>query len=50
MNNIFIPSTLHVVASGVDVSKDLESTQNHSLSSLLKGDYEKTEQKESTDN
>lgn len=48
MNNIFVPSTLHVVASGVDVSKDLESTQNHSLSSLLKGDYE--EKKEDTTN
>jgi len=40
---VFIPSVLHVVATGVDISEDLNNTQNHSISSLLNA-YEETEQ------
>ena len=43
---IFIPSTLHVIASGVDVSEDLNSNQNHTISALLNNDYEKKSEKD----
>lgn len=42
----FIPSYLHVVASGVDVSEDLNNTQSHSISTLLNNAYEKEEKTE----
>jgi anti-sigma regulatory factor (Ser/Thr protein kinase) len=41
MNNIrFVPSTLHVVASGVNVEQDLQAKQEHSISELLDNAYE----------
>lgn len=44
MNNAkFVSSTLHTVASGIDISKDLASEQQSTISSLLKGDYEEKE-------
>lgn len=42
----FIPSVLHVVATGVDVSEDLNNTQSHSVSTLLNNAYEKEEKTE----
>lgn len=42
----FVPSTLHVVASGVDVEKDLQAKQEHSISELLENAYEKKEKEE----
>lgn len=42
-NGYFVPSTLHVVASGVDVTKDLQSKEEYSISSLLNNAYEKEE-------
>lgn len=42
----FIPSVLHVVATGVDVSEDLNNTQNHSISTLLNNAYEKDEKEQ----
>ena len=48
-NSKFVSSTLHVVASGVDITKDLESTQEHSISSLLNDAYEKEKDREETD-
>ncbi len=32
---VFVPSTLRVIASGVDVSKDLAKEDGHSISSLI---------------
>lgn len=42
MNNIrFVPSALHVVASGVDIEQDLQAKEEHSISELLDNAYEK---------
>lgn len=48
-NMYFVPSALHVVASGVDISKDLETKQESSISSLLNDAYEKEKDREETD-
>jgi hypothetical protein len=48
MNKVqFVPSSLHIVASGIDVSQDLQNNNEHSISALLKDqdDKEKTSQK-----
>lgn len=45
----FIPSSLHVVASGVDVTQDLNNTNNHSISNLLDSAYEKEEKNSKKD-
>jgi hypothetical protein len=50
MHNIhFVPSALHVVASGVDISKDLETQKESSISTLLNDAYEKEKDREKTD-
>ena len=36
----FVSSALHVVSSGIDITKDLESNQEKSISSLLDCAYE----------
>ena len=44
MNNIkFVESTLHTVASGIDISEDFLATQNRPLSSLIESLDEKEE-------
>jgi hypothetical protein len=49
MNNIkYVPSTLNVVAKGVDISKDLEANQEQSVASLLQNAYEEKENTEDT--
>lgn len=47
-NPKFVPSALHVVASGVDISKDLASTQEKTISSLLEDAYEEKESENTT--
>lgn len=48
-NTKFVPSTLHIVASGVDVTQDLQSSQEKSISSLLNDAHEKEKDREETD-
>lgn len=45
MNNAtFIPTIIHTVASGIDVSKDLETEQQCSVASLLDKAYEENKE------
>jgi hypothetical protein len=46
----FVPSTLHIVASGVDVTQDLQSSQGKSISTLLNTAYEKEEKTKKENN
>lgn len=42
----FVSSALHIVSSGIDITKDLESNQEKSISSLLDGAYEQQKTQE----
>lgn len=42
----FIPTIIHTVASGIDVSKDLASEQQCSVASLLDKAYEENQKEE----
>lgn len=43
-----IPSVLHVIAKEIDVSKDLNSTSDKTISELLDEEKEKSHEKEQT--